>query len=100
MYHIRLKHHYTIWVPLTAAEICCLGKFGANNRCIDENPLIYSHTQCARALCAGISLDILGLQLTQTQSEKKIMLNHRLKDMLRLNKEHCRQAWCLSWLIQ
>lgn len=65
-----------------------------------ENPLTYSHTQCARALCAGISLDILGPQLTQTQFEKKIMLNHRLKDVLRLNKEHCRQTLCLSWLKQ
>lgn len=65
-----------------------------------ENPLTYSRTQCARALCAGISLDILGPQLTQMQSEKKIMLNLRLKAVLRLNKEHCRQVLCLSWLIQ
>lgn len=54
-----------------------------------ENLLTYSHTRCARELCACIRLDTLGPQLTQMQSGKKIMLNCRLKDALRLNKEYC-----------
>ncbi len=37
-----------------------------------ESPLAYSHTRCARALCAGTSLDIPGPRLANMHSGKKM----------------------------
>lgn len=61
-----------------------------------ESPLTYSHTRCARALCAGTSMDILGPRLANTHSGKKMMVNHRSKEVHWSNKEQWPWVVCLG----